>query len=298
MALRVGLNLLHLVPGETGGAELYARRLIPALLASGRLQLTVFAASETADALAGEPWASEAEIVPLAVDPRSRPRLVAAEQMLLPRASKRAGVELLHNLSTFTGPVYPVHFGSRLLEPADLAVIAVPAPAVLDAVTAAAAAGVAGVVVVSSGFAETGPAGEEAQRELLHAVRAAGIRLVGPNCLGIANTDPAVRLNATLAPALPPHGRVGFFSQSGALGVALLDTARRRGLGLSTFVSAGSLCAAAIRTPDNAVAHARAITPLPNRFPSRMAGSLSEMCTASGRRPAADEPPGHAWGRG
>jgi len=106
MALRVGLNLLHLVPGETGGAELYARRLIPALLASGRLQLTVFAASETADALAGEPWASEAEIVPLAVDPRSRPRLVAAEQMLLPRASKRAGVELLHNLST-TAPAFP-----------------------------------------------------------------------------------------------------------------------------------------------------------------------------------------------
>ncbi|TMM36536.1 MAG: GNAT family N-acetyltransferase [Actinobacteria bacterium] len=156
------------------------------------------------------------------------------------RGGAGIGAALLGNLSTFTGPVYPVHFGSRLLEPADLAVIAVPAPAVLDAVTAAAAAGVAGVVVVSSGFAETGPAGEEAQRELLHAVRAAGIRLVGPNCLGIANTDPAVRLNATLAPALPPHGRVGFFSQSGALGVALLDTARRRGLGLSTFVSAGN----------------------------------------------------------
>jgi acyl-CoA synthetase (NDP forming)/GNAT superfamily N-acetyltransferase len=156
------------------------------------------------------------------------------------RAGAGIGAALLHNLSTFTGPVYPVHFGSRLLEPADLAVIAVPAPAVLDAVTAAAAAGVAGVVVVSSGFAETGPAGEEEQRELLHAVRAAGIRLVGPNCLGIANTDPAVRLNATLSPALPPHGRVGFFSQSGALGVALLDTARRRGLGLSTFVSAGN----------------------------------------------------------
>jgi acyl-CoA synthetase (NDP forming)/RimJ/RimL family protein N-acetyltransferase len=150
------------------------------------------------------------------------------------------GAALLHNLADFTGPVHPVHFGSRLTQPADLAVIAVPAPAVLDAVTAAAAAGVAGVVVVSSGFAETGPAGEEAQRELLYAVRAAGIRLVGPNCLGIANTDPAVRLNATLAPALPPRGRVGFFSQSGALGVALLDTARRRGLGLSTFVSAGN----------------------------------------------------------
>ena len=156
------------------------------------------------------------------------------------RDGKGIGAALLRNLSSFTGPVHIVHAGSRLLEPTDLALIAVPAPAVPDAVSDAAAAGVAGVVVVSSGFAETGPAGEEAQRELLYAVRAAGIRLVGPNCLGIANTDPAVRLNATLAPDLPPHGRVGFFSQSGALGVALLDTARRRGLGLSTFVSAGN----------------------------------------------------------
>jgi acyl-CoA synthetase (NDP forming) len=96
------------------------------------------------------------------------------------------------------------------------------------------------VVVVASGFAETGPAGEAAERDLLALCRSAGIRLVGPNCLGLANTDPAVRLNATLAPALPPRGRVGFFSQSGALGIALLDSARRRGLGLSTFVSAGN----------------------------------------------------------
>src|SRR5262249_28746664 len=101
-------------------------------------------------------------------------------------------------------------------------------------------AGATGVVVISAGFAEAGPEGAARQAALLSAVRAAGVRLVGPNCLGIANTDPAVRLNATLAPELPPRGRVGFFSQSGALGVALLDAARHRGLGLSTFVSAGN----------------------------------------------------------
>jgi acyl-CoA synthetase (NDP forming)/GNAT superfamily N-acetyltransferase len=153
------------------------------------------------------------------------------------------GAALLRHLATFAGPVHPVYPGTSLADlpgPVDLAVIAVPAPAVLDAVADAAGAGVAGVVVVSAGFAETGSAGAAAQRELLREVRAAGMRLVGPNCLGIANTDPAVRLNATLAPQLPPRGRVGFFSQSGALGVALLATAYRRGLGLSTFVSAGN----------------------------------------------------------
>jgi acyl-CoA synthetase (NDP forming)/GNAT superfamily N-acetyltransferase len=174
---------------------------------------------------------------------RSIARLLAPRAVAVYGARRDGGglgAALLRNLTTFTGAVHAVHAGESLSQPADLAVIAVPAPAVLDAVADAAAAGVAGVVVVSSGFAETGPAGHAAQRELLDAVRAAGIRLVGPNCLGIANTDPAVRLNATLAPALPPHGRIGFFSQSGALGVALLDTARRRGLGLSTFVSAGN----------------------------------------------------------
>jgi acyl-CoA synthetase (NDP forming) len=78
------------------------------------------------------------------------------------------------------------------------------------------------------------------QRDLLAVVRAAGMRLIGPNCLGVANTDPAVRLNATFAPGLPARGRVGFFCQSGVLGVALLAEADRRGLGLSSFVSAGN----------------------------------------------------------
>ncbi|HKT04822.1 MAG TPA: GNAT family N-acetyltransferase [Rugosimonospora sp.] len=163
------------------------------------------------------------------------------------------GAALLRHLSDFSGPVYPIHRAAstlagrttyqKLVEApggADLAVVAVPADAVASTVEDAAAAGVAGLVVVSSGFAEAGPAGTAAQDDLRRACRAAGMRLVGPNCLGIANTDPQVRLNATLAGELPARGRVGFFSQSGALGTALLAEARRRGLGLSSFVSAGN----------------------------------------------------------
>jgi acyl-CoA synthetase (NDP forming)/GNAT superfamily N-acetyltransferase len=165
------------------------------------------------------------------------------------------GAALLGHLRDggFAGPVVPVHPNAARVAglPAyrravdagvavDLALIAVPPLAVLQAVADAAAAGALGLVVVSAGFAEAGADGAAAQRALIDAAHAAGMRVVGPNCLGIANTDPAVRLNATLAPRLPAAGRVGFFSQSGALGVALLAEADRRGLGLSSFVSAGN----------------------------------------------------------
>jgi len=101
------------------------------------------------------------------------------------------------------------------------------------------AKGVKALVVLSGGFAEAGPGGVSAQRRLVEEARAHGMRVVGPNALGVANTDPQVRLNATLAPTMPPAGRVGFFSQSGALSITLLAAAAGRGLGLSTFVSAG-----------------------------------------------------------
>ena len=94
---------------------------------------------------------------------------------------------------------------------------------------------VRGLVVVSGGFGESGPEGREAERQLVAAARASGMRVVGPNCLGIVNTDPGVRLNASLAPMVPGRGRVGFFAQSGSLGVALLERARSRNLGLSTL---------------------------------------------------------------
>ena len=122
----------------------------------------------------------------------------------------------------------------------DLAVLAVPADEVAGVVEACRRKRVRGLVVVSGGFGETGPEGRAAERQLVAAARASGMRVVGPNCLGIVNTDPEVRLNASLAPMIPGRGRVGFFAQSGSLGVALLERARSRNLGLSTFVSAGN----------------------------------------------------------
>ncbi|HEU5160714.1 MAG TPA: GNAT family N-acetyltransferase [Streptosporangiaceae bacterium] len=153
----------------------------------------------------------------------------------------------------FTGPVYPVHptatavAGVRayatildIPDDVDLAVIAVPADTVHEVVGQCARKNVRGLVVVSAGFGETGPDGRARQEDLVRLARAHGMRVVGPNCLGIANTDPDVRLNATLAPTMPGRGPLGFFSQSGALGIAILQRAAERGIGLSTFVSAGN----------------------------------------------------------
>jgi acyl-CoA synthetase (NDP forming)/GNAT superfamily N-acetyltransferase len=122
----------------------------------------------------------------------------------------------------------------------DVAVVAVPAPAVLEVVRACAAHGVRGLVVLSGGFAETGPQGLARQRELVRLARANGMRVVGPNSWGVINADPEVRLNISLAPELPPSGRLGLFCQSGALSVSVLEVAAHRGLGVSTFVSAGN----------------------------------------------------------
>ena len=94
--------------------------------------------------------------------------------------------------------------------------------------------------MISAGFSETGEAGVELERELLSIVRTAGMRMVGPNCMGVLNTDPAVNLNGTFAPVYPPRGNVAMLSQSGALGIAILDYARRHNIGISTFVSVGN----------------------------------------------------------
>ena len=123
---------------------------------------------------------------------------------------------------------------------ADLAVVAVPAEGVLDVVRECAASRVRGLVVISAGFAETGPLGLARQRELVRVARANGLRVVGPNSWGMVNADPDVRLNVSLVETMPAHGRFGLFSQSGGLSVAVLDAVRRRGIGLSTFVSAGN----------------------------------------------------------
>jgi acyl-CoA synthetase (NDP forming)/RimJ/RimL family protein N-acetyltransferase len=129
---------------------------------------------------------------------------------------------------------------SDIPDAVDLAVVAVPAEEVLDVVADCAEAGVKTLLVLSAGFAEAGPEGEDLQVQLLAAARQSGMRVLGPNSFGVINNHPDVRLNASLAPQLPPHGRLGLFAQSGALGIAVLASAARRGLGISVFASAGN----------------------------------------------------------
>ena len=165
------------------------------------------------------------------------------------------GGEIFRNLLAygFNGPVYPVNPNAEVVQsvpayatveaipgPVDLAVLVVPADRVVEVAAACGRKGVKALVVISMGFSETGPEGQSQQEELLRVCRAAGMRLIGPNCMGIINTDPEVRLDATFAPGMPPAGRIGFSSQSGALGLAIIEHANSLGLGLSTFVSVGN----------------------------------------------------------
>ncbi len=165
------------------------------------------------------------------------------------------GGAILHNLleQGFQGPVYPVNPTAAHVQavpayasveqipgPVDLAVIVIPAAHVLEAVEACGRKGVKALVVISAGFKEIGAEGAKLEVQLREAVRRHGMRLVGPNCLGILNTDPAVSMNATFAPVQPPAGRIAFSSQSGALGLAILDYARELNLGISQFVSVGN----------------------------------------------------------
>ncbi len=185
--------------------------------------------------------------------PFFRPKSVAV--IGASRDPSSIGYRILEALlrNRFQGSVYPVNPHAAVVggvraypslrdlpEPVDLAVVAVPRNAVLDVVDDCAARGVPALVVITAGFAEVGAAGRELQRQLVDKVRGYGMRMIGPNCMGLLNTDPAVRLNASFAPVFPPPGRVAMSSQSGALGLAILAAARRLQLGLSTFVSVGN----------------------------------------------------------
>ncbi|MER5444978.1 GNAT family N-acetyltransferase [Streptomyces sp. NPDC002764] len=141
----------------------------------------------------------------------------------------------------------PAHRSVRDIDgPVDLAVVAVPAEHVPRVVTECGEHGVQGLVVISAGYAESGPEGRERQRELVRHARAYGMRIIGPNAFGVINTSEQVRLNASLAPQMPRPGRIGLFAQSGAIGIALLSRLHRRGggvtgvTGVSTFVSSGN----------------------------------------------------------
>ena len=155
--------------------------------------------------------------------------------------------------NSFQGAIYPVNPRAAEIcslrayasvrdipEPVDLAVVAVPRDAVLGVVEECAERGVKALVVITAGFAETGADGRALQQRLVEKVRGCGMRMVGPNCLGLLNTDPRVRLNASFSPYFPPPGVVAMSSQSGALGIAILALARRRRLGVSSFVSVGN----------------------------------------------------------
>ncbi|MEU2628175.1 GNAT family N-acetyltransferase [Kitasatospora sp. NPDC007106] len=189
----------------------------------------------------------------------------SVQRLLTPRSVAVVGVSrnpqsvgrgLLRSLAGFHGELYavnrsapdgtvldgvPVH--RSLLEipgPVDLALVAVPEAAVPAVVADCGAHGVQGLVVVTAGYAETGPEGRDRQRALVRQARAAGMRVVGPNAFGLVSTDPERPLNASLAPVLPARGPFGVFCQSGAIGVALLEAAHRRGLGVSSFASVGN----------------------------------------------------------
>jgi acetyl coenzyme A synthetase (ADP forming)-like protein len=189
---------------------------------------------------------------------RSLRALLNPRSVALVGASRRPGTighSLLANLRKggFKGPIFPVNpeteeidglrcYGSvaAIGQPIDLGVIAVPAAMVREAVEACAHAGASGVVVISAGFAELSPEGRAEQERIRAIVRACGLRMVGPNCMGVLNTDPDVGLNATFAPTEAPVGNVGVLSQSGALGLAILDYAHELNIGISTFVSVGN----------------------------------------------------------
>lgn len=199
---------------------------------------------------------------------RSVQRLLAPRSVAVVGVGRRpggVGRTVLANLLTagFTGRVYAVNRAypegqDRLLpedvparrsvrdidEPVDLAVVAVPAARVPDVVDDCGEQGVQGLVVLSSGYAEAGAAGRARQRDLVRQARGHGMRVIGPNAFGVLNTAPPVRLNATLAPEPAGPGRIGVFTQSGAIGIALLSGLHRRPdaalAGVSTFVSAGN----------------------------------------------------------
>lgn len=182
-----------------------------------------------------------------------RPRSIAV--VGASRNPARIGYQVLKNLvhHGYAGTVYPVNPTARavlsirafpsvdeLPEPVDLAVIVVPAEQVVEVAEACGRRGVKALVVISAGFREVGPSGVEREKALMDVVRSHGMRLVGPNCMGVLNTAPDVAMNGTFAPSMPPAGPISFMSQSGALGVTVLDYAAEYGIGISQFVSVGN----------------------------------------------------------
>lgn len=171
------------------------------------------------------------------------------------RERGKIGSEILNNLvvAGFTGMIVPVHPTASTIAgltvyprvtdipgAVDLAIVVVPAPEVLSAVDDCITKNVRAICVISAGFGECDGDGRAREAMLVDKVRRAGCRLIGPNCMGLLNTDPAFKLNATFSPVYPPRGKVAMSTQSGALGLAILDYAKRLEIGISSFVSVGN----------------------------------------------------------
>jgi acetate---CoA ligase (ADP-forming) len=261
--------LAHLAEAATeNGIPAFYAEILPA----NHKMIEVFRQSGFSVNLRAEPGLIVAEF-PASLSPEAVERfemreqtaaVAAMETFFSPRsiavlgASRRRGSiggEVFHNLIStgFHGPVYPVNPHAEFVQsvaayesvldcpgPVDLGVVVVPAESVLEVARDCATKGVRALVVISAGFGETGEEGMQRQRDLLAICRESGMRMIGPNCMGIMNTGAEVWLNASFAPDFPPGGHVGFMSQSGALGLAVIDYARELGLGLSTFASAGN----------------------------------------------------------
>jgi acetyltransferase len=187
------------------------------------------------------------------LDPIFKPRSIAV--VGASRSPTTIGHQILANLVDFgfTGAVYPVNPNAHSLhsikaypaiadipDPVDMAVLSVPKELVLNVAEACGQAGVRGLVVITAGFKEIGGDGVQRERELQKIVEKYRMRMIGPNCMGVINTDPAYAMNATFAPVMPPAGRTAFVSQSGALGLSVLDYAAEYGIGISQFASIGN----------------------------------------------------------
>jgi acetyl coenzyme A synthetase (ADP forming)-like protein len=187
------------------------------------------------------------------LDPIFSPRSIAVVGASRNRES--IGFALLHNLvlAEFRGAIYPINPKAQSIhslkaypsiaavpDPVDLAVVMVPRDLVMSVVGECLEAGVRGLVVISAGFRETGEEGAKLERKLTDLVRQGGVRMIGPNCMGVINSDPEISMNATFAPTPAQRGSVGFVSQSGALGVAILNAAADLGIGFTQFVSMGN----------------------------------------------------------
>jgi len=188
------------------------------------------------------------------LDPLLKPKSIAV--VGASRKPGSIGRQILHQLIEFEyrGMLFPVNFQadfvhsmkaypsvSSIPDQVDLAIIVVPREAVPAVVDDCGKKGVKGLVVITAGFSETGEEGRKKEAKLAEQIRRYGMRMIGPNCMGLINTDPAVHMDSTFAPTLPLSGRIAFMSQSGALGVAILNIARQLDIGFSYFVSLGNI---------------------------------------------------------